>query len=209
MNYTELTQAVQDYLETDEATFVSQIPTFVRQAEDRIWNTVQLPVFKQNSTASTTQGNRLMAQPTDMLSVLSMTVVASSVYYPVQERDVGFVQEAFPTATTGRPRYFAMWDDVSFVLGPTPDAVYTLELHYAYKPPSIVDSATSWLGDNCESALLYGTLVEAYTFLKGEPDLIGLYKARYDEALGRLKNLGEGRNKTDMYRADQPVLPVT
>lgn len=212
MTYAELTQAIQDYLETTETTFVAQIPTFVRQAEDRLWATAQLPVFKKNSSASTVDGQRFLSTPTDFLAVLSAAVVSSDEYTPLLERDVGYLQEAFPStaaASEGKPRYYALWDDDSLLLGPVPDAAYTVELHYSYKPSSIVTSSTSWLGDNCESALLYGCLVEAYTFLKGEPDLLQLYKARYDEALGRLKILGEGRNKTDMFRADAPVVGVS
>jgi len=211
MNYAELTAALQDYLETDETTFVTYVPTFVRQAEERIMRSVQIPELRKNATSSTTTNNQYVARPTDMLSVFSLAVVDGTGQYTyLYPKDVSFLREAYPTVTaTGLPLYYAQFDgeDASdaghFLVAPTPDDTYTIELHYFYDPPSIVTSSTSWLGDNAESALLYGTLVEAYTFLKGDADLIKLYNERYKEALAELGGLAT-RTRKDSYRNGEP-----
>ena len=207
MTYAELVQALQDYLQNDEATFVSQIPTIVRQAEDRIYQTCQLPVLRKNATSTMTGGEPYLALPTDFLAVysLALTQAADSGYAILLEKDVGFLQEAFPRPSDiSQPRFYAIWDDSTLRLAPIPDQAYPVELHYFYKPASIVDAGTSWLGTHVESALLYGCIVEAYTFMKGSDDLMQLYKAQYAEALGRLKLLGEAKNKTDQVRKDDP-----
>ena len=202
MNYTELTQAVKDYTENDETTFVSQIPTFVRQAEERINRSVLIPDLRRNVTGTTTSSNRFVNTPSDFLAVFSFAVVdSSSKYQFLLPKDVNFLREAYPqTTTTGTPVYYAIFNDESFIVAPTPNATYTVHLHYYYDPPSIVSSTTSWLGDNAETALLYGTLLEAYSFMKGEPDLINLYAKRYEEAIAQLYNLGKGLNRSDSYR---------
>lgn len=211
MNYTELVQAVKDYTENEETTFVSQIPTFVRQAEERINRTVQIPELRRNVTGTVTSSNRFLSTPPDFLAVYSMAVVDGDGDYEfLLPKDVNFIREAYPsTSTSGKPLYYGLFKDDSFILGPSPDQAYTIQLHYYYDPPSIVTSSTSWLGDNAESVLLYGTLIEAYTFMKGESDMIQLYEARYKEAISHLFNLGEGRNRRDSYRNNEPRPPVT
>lgn len=210
MNYTQLTQALQDYLETSETSFVSNIPTFVKQAEERIYRSVQIPELRKNATAATTSGNQYLARPADFLSVFSLAVVDGSGNYSyLYDKDVNFIREAYPSASTsGLPKYYAQFDgdqsgtEGNFILGPTPNAVYTVELHYYYDPPSIVDTNTSWLGTNAETALLYGSLVEAYTYLKGDADMLQLYTTRYMEAMAQLFGI-DLRSKRDDYRDGQ------
>lgn len=212
MNYAQLSQALQDYLQNDETTFVSQIPTIVRQAEDRIYQTCDLPVLKANATSNMTGGVRFLATPSDFLSPysLALTQPGDAGYAFLLEKEVAFLEEAFPKPSDiGQPRYYAVWDDNTLLLAPTPDQAYSVELHYFYKPPSIVTAGTSWLGDNNESALLYGCLVEAYTFMKGEADMLALYQQRYNEALVRLKVFGEAKSKRDNLRRDEPRLAVS
>ncbi len=208
MNYTELTQALQDYVESTETSFVSYIPTFVRQAEERIYRSVMIPEFRKNATAPTTAGVQYIARPSDFLSVLSLAVVdAAGDYTYLYDKDVNFIREAYPRASTqGIPLYYAQFDgektpfsEGNFILGPTPDAAYTVELHYYYDPPSIVTEGTSWLGDNAETALLYGALIEAYTYLKGEADMLSLYTTRYNQAMLQLFGV-DLRSKRDDYR---------
>jgi len=211
MNYSELVQAIQDYTENDETTFVAQIPTFVRQAEERINRAVQIPDLRKNVLGNLTASNRFLAQPDDMLSVFSLAVLDGDGDYEfLLAKDVNFIREAYPsTSTTGKPQYYGIFDDNSIILAPTPDADYNVQLHYYYDPESIVTAGTSWLGDNAETALLYGSLVEAYTFMKGESDILQLYMTRYEEALSHLFNLGEGRNRMDSYRNGEPRIQVT
>ena len=208
MNYTELLQAVQDYVESTETSFVANIPTFVRQAEERIYRSVMIPELRKNATAATTTGNLYLARPSDFLSVFSMAVVdADGDYTYLYDKDVNFIREAYPRASTqGLPLYYAQFDgdqpstsEGNFILGPTPNAAYTVELHYYYDPPSIVVTNTSWLGDNAESALLYGTLIEAYTYQKGEADMLNLYTTRYNQAMLQLFGV-DLRSKRDDYR---------
>ena len=201
--FTTLKSALQDYLETTETTFVDNLPTIIKQAEDRILKSVQLPDFRKNSVGTTTSGNKYLTCPTDFLGPYSLAVDNSG-YEFLLFKDVNFVREAYPSgSTTGIPKYYAMFDADNFIMAPTPNANLTAELHYFYKPESITaaSSGTSWLGDNAESTLLYGCLVEAYTFLKGEPDLMQLYATRYEDALAKLKGLGEGYDTTDSYRS--------
>ena len=211
MNYTELTQAIQDYCENDETTFVNNIPVFVRQAEERINRAVQIPDLRRNQSGTLTLGDRFLAQPSDFLSVFSLAVVdGDSDYHFLLPKDVNFIREAYPNRTVqGLPQYYGIFDDEFFILGPTPDSAYTVQLHYYYDPPSIVTAGTSWLGDNAETVLLYGSLIEAYTFMKGESDMIALYTTRYNEAVAQLYNLGEGRNRMDSYRDGEPSPRVT
>jgi hypothetical protein len=207
MNYAELVQDLQDYLETSETSFVSNIPTFVKQAEERIYRSVQIPELRKNATASTTAGNQYLARPSDFLSVFSLAVVDGSGNYSyLYDKDVNFIREAYPSASTqGTPKYYAQFDgdqvgtEGNFILGPTPSSALTVELHYYYDPPSIVDTGTSWLGTNAETALLYGSLVEAYTYLKGDADMLQVYMERYADAMEKLFGI-DIRSKRDDYR---------
>lgn len=208
MNYTQLVAAVEDYC---EQTFSStDINIFIKEAEQRIYNSVQLPALRKNVTGTTTASNKYLASPTDWLATYSLAVVdATGSYEYLLNKDVNFIRESYPAPTdTGKPTYYALFDQNTFILGPTPDAIYTMELHYFYYPESIVTASTTWLGDNFDSALLYGTLLEAYTFLKGEQDVITVYKQRYDEAMMLLKQLGDGKDRRDAYRGGQVRYPV-
>jgi hypothetical protein len=207
MNYSELVQAIQDYTQNEETSFVSNIPTFVQQAEERINRSIMLPELRKNVTASTLIGNKYIARPSDFLSVFSFAVIdaAGDTTY-LLGKDVSFIREAYPSSgTQAIPKYYAQFDgdydtdEGNFILGPTPDASYDVELHYYYDPPSIVTSGTSWYGTNAESALLYGSLIEAYTYMKGEADLIALYTGRYKEAMGQLTGV-DIRSDRDEYR---------
>ena len=201
--YTTLKSAIQDYLETTETTFVNDLGTIISQAEDRILKSVQLPDFRKNTTGTMTSGNAYLATPSDFLSPYSLALDNSGYEYLIF-KDVNFIRGAYPVAaTTGVPKYYGLFDETSFIVGPTPGSGYTVELHYFYKPESITaaSSGTSWLGTNAESALLYASLVESYTFLKGEADLLQVYEGRYQEAVGQLKSLGEGYSTTESYRS--------
>lgn len=212
MNYTQLSQALQDYLETSETSFVSNIPTFVRQAEERIYRTVQIPELRKNATATTTANNRYLARPTDFLAPFSLAVIdALGNYTYLLEKDMSFIREAYPNpTTTAMPKYYAQYDGDfptltgNFLLGPTPNAAYSVEMQYYYDPPSIVTSGTSWLGENAESALLYGSLLEAYTYLKGDPDMLAHYTNRYNEAMLQLFGIDLRSNRDD-YRNGRMV----
>jgi hypothetical protein len=208
MNYAQLSQALQDYLETQETSFVSNIPTFVRQAEERIYRSVQIPELRKNATGTLTSGVPYLARPSDFISAFSLAVIDNNGDYTyLYDKDVNFIREAYPRAsTTGIPKYYAQFDgdqtgisEGNFILGPTPNAAYTVELHYYYDPPSIVTTSTSWLGENAETALLYGSLVEAYTYLKGDGDMLQLYTNRYNEAMMQLFGI-DLRAKRDDYR---------
>jgi len=202
LTYTTLKSAIQTYLKDSDTEFVADLDTIIKQAEDRILKSVQLPDFRKNATASVTTGNPYLSTPSDFLAVYSLAVVDSGSYEYTLYKDVNFIRQAFPDPTaTGTPRFYAIFDDANFILGPTPDSDYTAELHYFYRPASIVDVGTSWLGTNAEHALLYACLTEAYGYLKGEPDLVQLYEAKYQEAMQNLVALGEGYNTTDSYRA--------
>ena len=206
--FTTLKNALQDYLETTETTFVNNLPTIILQAEDRILKSVQLPDFRKNATGNTTQGNQYLSMPSDFLAPYSLSVDNTGYEFLIF-KDVNFIREAFPSSsTTGTPKYYAIFDESNFLLAPPPDYLtgttnYTVELHYFYKPESITTASdgTSWLGTNAESTLFYGCLVEAYTFLKGDADVMQMYIGRYEDALGKLKNLGENYDTTDSYRA--------
>lgn len=209
MNYAQLTQAIKDYAEYEETTFVSQIPNFVRQAEQRVFRTVLLPELRTHATTTAVVGNPYVARPADFLAPFSLAVVTDAgEYYYLQEKDVDFVRQAYPTpSSTGLPRYYGQFDgdrtgsEGNFLLGPTPDAAYTVALHYYYDPESIVDAGTSWLGDNAQMLLLYGSLVEAYTFMKGDADMMAQYEKKYQEALQGLGGLAR-LSMTDNYRKD-------
>jgi hypothetical protein len=225
MNYTTLFETIKGYVENDfpntqwgdstgsgTVTFTSpeQINTFIQQAEQRIFNMVQLLDLRKNVTGIVTTNNRYLSVPTDWLANFSLAVIDGDGNYEyLLNKDVSFIRQSFPNPSdTGLPTHYAYFDENSFILGPTPDANYAVELHYFYYPPSIVTAGTTWLGDNFDSVLLYGSLLEAYTFMKGEADVMGVYQQRYDEALSMLKQLGEGKNRQDMYRTQQVRYPV-
>lgn len=203
MNYSELVSIVQDYTENVFST--TDIDTFIQQAEQRIYNSVQLPALRKNVTGNTTNNNKYLAAPSDWLATFSMAVVkANGDYEYLLNKDVNFIRAAYPAPTdTGTPEYYALFDQNTFILGPTPNSNYTIELHYFYYPESIVTANTTWLGNNFDSALLYGTLLEAYTYMKGESDIVALYKQRYDESMLLLKQLGDGKDRQDAYRSGQ------
>jgi hypothetical protein len=221
MTYDELVTAVTDYTENDVPT--TDMDTFIRQAEQRIYNTVQFPSLRKNVTGSATVNNKYLSCPEDFLAVYSLAVIdATGAYEYLLNKDVNFIRQAYPQPTdTAIPKYYALFgpttttippsptivltNELSFILGPTPDADYLVELHYYFYPESIVDSATgrTWLGDNFDSVLLYGTLVEAYTYMKGEADMMALYDGKYKEALALAKRLGDGMERGDAYRDGQ------
>ena len=204
--FTTLKTAIQDYTQNAETTFVTQLPTFIVNAEERILKECQLDVFRKSSQGSASSSNKFLSKPTDFLAQDSLSVVNGSSNEFLLYKQVTFLQDYTPDpATTGAPLYFADWDSSSFLLAPTPDSNYTMELHYFYRPTSITTSAdgTSWLGTNAELALFYGALVEAYTFMKGEQDLLSLYNNRFQESIQWLKNLGEGLQTRDQYRYDR------
>lgn len=218
MNYQQLSNAIKSYVENSfpdttgigGMTSTEQINTFIREAEQRIFNTVQLLDLRKNVTGNCTLGNKYLSVPTDWLANFSLAVVdGSGNYQYLINKDVNFIREAYPNPSSqGLPAYYAYFDQNSYILGPTPDQNYSVELHYFYYPESIVDAGTSWLGDNFDSVLLYGSLLEAYTFMKGEQDVLAMYQKRYDDALALLKEYGEGKNRQDMYRTRQVRYPV-
>ena len=220
MTYTELAAEIQNYTQNYESGFVATIPTFVTQAEERIYNTVQLPSLRKNVTGITSAGNKYLSCPGDFLSSFSMAVIdADGNYEFLLNKDVNFMRAAYPKATdTGLPQYYALFgptvatgvitNELSFILAPTPDAVYDVELHYYYYPVSISVAGTSWLGDNYSPALLYGSLVEAYTYMKGEADMMAFYEKKYQDALGQLNRLGTGLERGDAYRDGQAKIKV-
>ena len=205
MTYTELKAAINSYSENSFDT--TDIDTFIQQAEQRIFNTVQLPDLRRNQVGNTTSGNKYLTTPSDWLSTYSLAVVDSNNEYTyLINKDVNFIRESFPdtdSAFYGKPEYYAIFDDNTFILGPTPDQNYTVELHYFYYPTSIVTAGTSWLGDNFDTALFYGSLLEAATYLKAEPDTIQNYTQRYMDAISMLKQLGDGKDRRDAYRSGQ------
>lgn len=238
MTYNELFTAVKNYLQNDFPTNTwtdvagtgttssdgtEQIDLFITQAEERIYNTVQVPALRKNVTGVTTSGNKYLSCPSDFLSVFSMAVIDGSGNYEyLLNKDVNFIRAAYPNPTdTSIPRYYALFgptvassvisDELSFILGPTPDAIYNVELHYYYYPESITvaGDGRTWLGDNYSPVLLYGTLVEGYTFLKGEADMIGQYEKKYQEALSQLNRLGTGLERGDAYRDGQAKIKVS
>jgi hypothetical protein len=232
MNYQELFSQIQTYTENQfPDTFVqvttggsqtnvnaiTQINTFIMQAEARIYNTVQIPSLRRNVTGTVTQANKYLACPNDYLSTYSLAIIDSDGNYEyLLNKDVNFIRQAYPSpGSTGLPRYYALFgsrlndpNELSFILGPTPDTAYLAELHYFYYPESIVTQGSSWLGDNYSPALLYGALVEAYTYMKGETDMLLAYNTKYNEALQQLNRLGTGLERGDAYRDGQAKIKV-
>lgn len=212
MNYAQLTQLIEDYCESTEPSFVSNIPTFVQLAEERIYNSVQIPAIRKNVTGTMTINFQYFSLPSDWLSTFSLAVIDPDTgeYEYLLNKDVNYIRQAYPPPnSTGKPAYYAIWNNNSMLLGPTPDKAYTAELHYYYYPPSIVTNSTSWLGDNFETVLLYGSLREAYTYLKGEQDMMAYYDQKYQESLALLKRLGDGLDRQDAYRSGQVRVQVT
>jgi hypothetical protein len=233
MTYTELIAAIQSYTEnTFPETYLAsgatvssttQLNTFIEQAEQRIYNTVQFPSLRKNVTGVTSSGNKYLSCPADFLASYSLAVVTADGQEFLLNKDVNFIRQAYPKATdTATPKYYALFgpttsndpspvitNELSFILGPTPDAVYDVELHYYYYPESITTAASgqTWLGDNFDTVLLYGSLVEAYTFMKGEQDVIALYDGKYKEALALAQRLGDGLERSDAYRSGQFRVP--
>lgn len=212
MNYTQLVAEIQNYVEDTFTTEV--INTFITQAEQRIYNVVQLPALRKNVTGSLTAGNKYLAMPSNWLATFSLAVInANNEYLYLLNKDVNFIRQSYPDTDAeyyGEPQYYAVFDNTSFIVGPTPDDSYDVELHYFYYPESITTtvSGTTWLGDNFSSTLLYGSLLEAYTYMKGEADVIAQYQKRYDEAMFLLKQLGDGKDRQDAYRSGQVRYPV-
>lgn len=216
MTYNELVTAVQDYCENNFPT--TDMNTFIRQAEQRIYNTVQIANLRKNMTGTLASGNKYLSAPGDFLSTYSLAVVDSSGDYQyLLNKDVNFIREAYPSASaTGLPKHYAIFGpstsdsrELSFILGPTPNSNYVVELHFYYYPESIVTATTTWLGDNFDSALLNGTMVEAIRYMKGEADMVKLYQDMYSQSIALLKNLGDGKQRMDAYRDGQVRIPVS
>ena len=210
--YAQLETAIQDYTENTETSFVSNLATFITQAEERILKSVQLSLFRKNVSGSMANANRFLACPSDYLAPFSLSFVdASSDHVFLDFKDPDYVQSFNPdAATVGLPRYYAVYDVDNFILGPTPNAAYNVELHYFYRPASLTAGAaggTTWLSENASIALLYGSLVEAYIFMKGEPDMMALYDKRFTEAVSGMKMLGEAKEVTAEYRTGQVRRP--
>jgi hypothetical protein len=186
-----------------------QIDTFIQQAEQRIFNSVQFPNFRKNQTGTLSPSNQYLEAPPGFLASYSLAVITNDSYEYLLNKDVNYIRAAYPNPTVeGIPKYYAQFDDNTFILGPTPDVAYTVEMHYFFYPESIVTASTTWLGDNFDSALLYGSLVEAYTYMKGEADIVAAYNKRYEEAMILAKRLGDGMERRDAYRSGQVRMTV-
>jgi hypothetical protein len=218
MNYTQLTASIKAYCENDfpqavgagGLTSAEQIARFVQQAEQRIYNSIQFPALRKNVTGSATASNKYLATPVDWLATFSLARInADGSYEYLLNKDVNYIREAFPfPAVSGAPTHYAIFDENTFILGPTPDASYSMELHYFYYPTSITTAGTSWLGDNLDSLLLYGSLLEAASFMKSDADVVKNYTDRYNEAFIMAKQLGDGKDRQDAYRSGQVRYPV-
>ena len=223
MNYAQLFETIKGYVENDfpstqftdsaggTGTYTSkeQIDTFIQQAEQRIFNSVQFPNFRKNQTGVLSPSNQYLEAPPDFLASYSLAVITNDSYEYLLNKDVNYIRAAYPNPTVeGIPKYYAQFDDNTFILGPTPDVAYTVEMHYFFYPESIVTAGTTWLGDNFDSALLYGALVEAYTYMKGEADIVAAYNKRYEEAMILAKRLGDGMERRDAYRSGQVRMTV-
>lgn len=209
--YTTLTSTLEGYLQQYDTDFVTMIPIIVRQAEDRILKATNLPVFKVNKTSNCTTSVRFLAAPSDMLSAFALTIISSGVYTPLIFRESSLIYEMWGTAATGQPRYYSLYNDTTFLLGPTPDAAYAVEFQYFYRPESITTavSGTTWLGTNAENCLLYACLYEAYIYMKGDAEVMKGYQMTYMDALKELQRLGEGLNERDSYTDNDPKIAVS
>lgn len=211
MDYSQLSTAIQEYLETTEPTFVSQIPTFIQLAEERVYNSVQIPAIRRNVTGHLTANYKYLSLPSDWLATFSLALIDPSTGAQtfLLDKDVNYIREAYPNPNdTGTPQHYAQFSAYSLIIGPTPDIQYGAELHYYYYPESIVTAQNSWLGDNFETVLLYGSLREAVIFQKGEQDMVAYYENKYQESLALLKQLGDGKDRQDAYRSGQVRVPV-
>ena len=207
---TTLKQAIQDYVENDETTFVNNLDNFIQNTEERLLKLVDLDYFRKNVSANMTASNKFLSLPSDYLATFSLSFVKNGENVFLLQKDVNFLQEYTPDPTvTGEPKYYGIFDVDNFILAPTPDQSYSAELHYYYRPASITSTVTgtSWFGDNAPDALLYGCLTEAYTFMKGEPTVIQMYEKRFVEAVTRLKIYAEGVENTDAYRIGLTRVP--
>tara|TARA_R100001163_G_scaffold64312_1_gene58246 strand:+ start:937 stop:1581 length:645 start_codon:yes stop_codon:yes gene_type:complete len=207
-----LKTAIKDYTENQETTFTNHLNDFIVSAEERILKSVDLEFFRKNVTGGMTTSNKYLAVPTDYLASFSLSIEVSSSKVFLLQKDVNFLQEYNPDASTGRPKYYAVFDVNNFIIAPTPNADYNVELHYYYRPSSLTaagDSGTTWLSTNAPNSLLYGSLIEAYTFMKGETDVMQLYNSRFMESLARIKDLAEARENSDAYRRGLPERPRT
>lgn len=206
MTYAELLASIQTYTENTETDFVAEIPTFVKQTEDRIFHIVDhLPVFRKHQTSSVTVSSAYMATPTDFVFPYSLAIIdaGGSTNYMLN-KDITFIRQVYPDPSVeALPEYYALWDDNTFVMAPTPDAAYSIQIDYTYKPESIVTASTTWIGDNAESTLLAGCLYEAYIFMKGEEDLIATYEKNFMQSLSRIKVLADAHERKDAYRSGQ------
>ena len=227
MDYSTLFVTIKGYIENDfpstifygtdgttatTLTSVEQINTFIELAEERVYNSVQIPAIRKNQTGYMTQGNKYLSLPSDWLATFSLAVInpTTSAQSFLLNKDVNFIREAFPVPSdTGTPTHYAQFTDSSLILGPTPDASYQVELHYYYYPETIVTAGSTWLGNNFETVLLYGALREAAVFIKAEADMVANYEGKYQESLGLLKQLGDGKDRRDAYRSGQVRIPVT
>ena len=208
MNYTELKANIQEICENEFD--ADQLALFTEQAEQKIYSSIDLPAQRFNSTGNLTASNKYLAMPSGMLYTYSLAVIDSGDYYYLLNKDVNFIREAYPSATyEGRPQHYAIFDKDTMIVGPTPDSAYTVEIHYSAYPESIVTAGTTWLGDNFDSALLNGALIEAIRFMKGEPDIIANYEKLYLQSITLLKNLSDGKLRQDMYRDGQPKIKVS
>lgn len=210
MNYASLSTLIQEYVQSTETSFVANIPTFVQLAEERIYNSVQIPAIRKNQIGTLSANNKYLTLPGDWLATFSLAVIAADGSQEfLLDKDVNFIRQSYPSPTdTGVPAYYAIFDQDTLILGPTPDSNYQVEMHYYYYPESIVTAGTTWIGDNFETVLLYGSLREAYTYLKGEADLIANYEQKYQEAMQMLYRMGDGLNRRDAYRSGQVRVPV-
>ena len=207
---TTLKQSIQDWTENDETTFVNELDFIIKNAEERILKSVDLDFFRKNVEGGLTTGNKFLQKPSDYLATFSLSYIKDSANVFLLQKDVNFIQQYTPNpATTGSPIYYASFDVDNYIVAPTPDADYVAELHYYYRPASLTtdDSGTTWISTNAPDALLYACLIEAYSFMKGESDLLQLYTSRYGEAISRLKVYGEGQENTDAYREGLVKVP--
>tara|TARA_B110000211_G_scaffold39643_1_gene40733 strand:+ start:299 stop:946 length:648 start_codon:yes stop_codon:yes gene_type:complete len=208
-----LKTAIQDYTDNAETTFVNNLPNFIKATEEKIFKSIDLEIFRKNVTSALTSSDQFLTVPSDLLAPFSLQITASGSESFLLQKDVNFLREYTPnSSTTGLPKYYARFDQDNFILAPTPDSNYAVELHYYYRPTSLTagaDSGTTWLSTNAPFALLYGSLVEAYFFMKGETDVLAQYEKNFTFYLSRLKDLGEARENTDGYRAGLPARPRT
>jgi len=211
--YAQLKTAIQDYTDNAETTFVNHLNDFIKASEEKLLKSVDLDYFRKNVTSTLTSSDQFLTVPTDYLASFSLQITTSGSESFLLQKDVNYLREYTPAAsTTGLPKYYARFDENNFILGPTPDSNYTIELHYFYRPASLTagaDGGTTWLSTNAPYALLYGSLIEAYTFMKGEADVIQNYTNLYMQYLERVKDLGEARENTDGYRVGLPSRPRT